>query len=307
MIDPTARTAAYHLIRNLPANRIGFAALHAMGLSGALSKPRNCDIQHLHIPRSKGGKPLKLTLLRPRTAPPDLPVLLHLHGGGYLVGAPYQDYPLFAQLLAARPCLIVAPHYRRACQVPFPAALDDSHDALIWARDHAAQFGGRGETIAVMGESAGGGLAAALCLSARERQSVGITAQFLPYAMLDNRDDHWTCLPERELTWSAAQNRHGWQAYARGSSSPFAAPALAQDLSNLPPAFGFVGTHDLFHDENRAYFERLSQAGVKTDFTVLQGAYHGVELFAPKSTTGRTARDLLLRAYEAWHDRVSTG
>lgn len=305
MIDPSARTPAYHLIRNLPANRIGFAALHAMALSGALSKPRKCEIRQLRIPRSADDQPLKLTVVRPRNAPPGLPVLLHLHGGGYLVGAPCQDYPLFARLLAARACLIIAPHYRRAVQAPFPAALDDSHDALIWAQNNAAMFGGRGDTVAVMGESAGGGLAAALCLMARERQSARITAQFLPYAMLDDRPDQWTRLPERELTWNAAQNRQGWQAYAQGNCSRLAVPARAQDLSKLPPAFGFVGTCDLFHDENCAYFARLTRAGVRTDFTVLQGAYHGVELFAPQSDTGREARALLMRAFVAWHDRVT--
>lgn len=300
MIDPTANTPSYRLFRAWPGNRLALQAMQAMTVLGARKVPAGLPVQRVQIPRRTGPGAIPALVIRPADAPCPLPIVLHIHGGGYVMGTPGQDYERFRRLLAHRPAVIVAPAYRRAMTDPYPAALDDCHDAALWAVANAATLGGDPARLFVMGESAGGGLTAALTLRARERRDVAFAAQFPLYGMFDDRPEHWTDVDDRLLLWNRAKNRFGWAQYLRGIDPvpDQAAPARATDLSGLPPTYGFVGDQDLFLDENRRYFAGLTRAGVPTRFNIIPGCYHAAEIFAPHSTPGRTSWRVMLEGYE---------
>jgi acetyl esterase/lipase len=285
-IHPTANTAAFRFVRGLPDNIWGLRMMHAMAYATGWTTPKGLSRQKLWLPRENGGR-MRVEVFRPASITDPLPIVLYLHGGGFAIGAPRQDFAMFARLMAARPCIIVAPHYQRSLQAPFPAALQDCHNTLLWMRQNAKQLGALDDPPVVMGPSAGGGLAAALCLLARDRASVPIAAQILIGAMLDDRTRSTELRPS-DLSWSLGKNTLAWRLYMNGKpASEYSSPARACDLTGLPPAFGIVGDCDLFYVENGQYFRRLADAGVAADLQVVLGGYHGVDVFAPTSQPGK--------------------
>ena len=311
MIDPTANSLAYRLIRRVPDSRFGFSFMQAVSRLQGMAKPAGLEMETVAVPRRAGDGNVRTIIVRPKNAADNLPVIVHLHGGGYAVGVPEQDLAWMKRYIDARPCIFVAPDYRRSVQAPYPAAIEDCYSVLVWARDNAARIGGRSDQIMLHGESAGGGLAAGLALMARDRGDVAIACQFPIYGMFDDREENYTDCDDDLLSWTRGKNILAWNIYlgdlaARGAAVPaYAAPARAEDLSDLPPAIGFVGDQDLFLDENVAYFERLDQAGVETEFTVIEGAYHGVEFMAPDSVVGRASWDYILNAFKIAVDRYT--
>ena len=143
--------------------------------------------------------------------------------------------------------------------------------------------------VAIGGASAGGGLAAALALLARDRGEIDLAAQLLVYPMLDDRTVERTDLdhPGHRL-WNQSSNRFGWRAYLGDADPDVAVPARRADLSGLPPAWIGVGTFDLFHDEDLAYAERLRVAGVPCEVLVVDGAFHGFDGIAPKADVSKS-------------------
>jgi acetyl esterase/lipase len=225
-------------------------------------------------------------VFRPASARPESPALLWIHGGGMVLGDAAQDSAFCRRVADELNIVVVSVEYRLAPEHPFPAPLDDSYVALRWL---ARQPGIDPERIAIGGASAGGGLAAALTLLAKERGEIHTVLQLLSYPMLDDRTTQRTDIDERRLrVWSPVSNRFGWSAYLGGTASdgtvpPLAAPARYDDLSGLAPAWIGVGTNDLFHDEDVAYSRRLLQAGVDTTLYVVPGAYHNFDALEPKS------------------------
>ena len=300
MIDPTARNWLFRLYRVLPANRFGLMVLHVMGWLASKQRPSGVRIWQDVI--DIGGRRVPAFVLAPEKATGPLPIVVHLHGGGYPIGRPDQDLALMGHYIGLRPAIFVAPKYRRSLQAPYPAALDDAYACLLWAKAQSAALGGDPARIFVMGESAGGGLAAALTLRARDRGEVAIAGQFPLYAMLEDRADRFTSRAASVLSWGRDMNLLAWRLYlgagAGGPDAPQeAAPARAKDLHGLPPAIGMVGDQDLFLDENRAYFDRLAEAGVSTNFRVFAGAYHAAELLSPGSDVGQEMRHWMDAAY----------
>jgi acetyl esterase/lipase len=244
------------------------------------------------VSQSDGSVSVRLHL-PPKPASAPYPAVLWIHGGGFVMGSPAQDdavCQVFAQKLGA---LVAAVRYRRAPEHQFPAALQDCHDGLEWLANRDDVDPGR---IAIGGASAGGGLAAALALLARERAVVTPRLQLLSYPMLDDRTVLRTDLDERYFRlWSNEANRFGWTSYlgrepGTPGVSPLAAPAREENLSGLPPAWIGVGTLDLFFDEDLAYAKRLRTAGVPCEVHVVEGAFHGFDSVAPKARLTRTFR-----------------
>jgi acetyl esterase/lipase len=219
-----------------------------------------------------------------------LPALLWIHGGGFVAGSAWQDDKLCAHLAAELGALVASVDYRLAPEHPYPVPLHDCHDALVWL---AARDDVDADRIAIGGASAGGGLAAALALLARERGEVRPAFQLLSYPMLDDRTVLRTDIDERRFRlWNNEANRLGWASYlgvTPGSDGvdPLAAPARCDDLAGLPPAWIGVGTLDLFHDEDLAYAERLAAAGVPCEVTIVEGAFHGFDGIRPKAGVSR--------------------
>jgi acetyl esterase/lipase len=230
---------------------------------------------------------LKVRLYRPAEVDAPLGTLLWIHGGGYTLGTADMSDRMQADMALAGKCLIVSVDYRLAPEHPYPAAIEDCYAALKWLVSNAGALGVDPDRIAIGGQSAGGGLAAALALLARDRAEVKVNFQLLMCPMLDDRN---STLSSHAITMEGVFNREanlaGWGAYlgrAPGGDdvSPYAAPSRATDLNGLPPAYLFVGDLDLFLDEDIDYAHRLLQAGVPTELHVYAGAFHGFEVWVP--------------------------
>jgi len=204
-------------------------------------------------------------------------------------------------------CVVASVDYRLPPESPHPGPVEDCYAALKWLHREAPRLGIDSQRIGIAGESAGGGLAAALALLARDRGEVNVAYQALVYPMLDDR----TCVnsPRHPYTgefgWTHDKNHFGWSCLLGcepGSSdvSSYAVAARADDLSRLPPTFISVGTLDLFLEEDMEYARRLMRAGVLVELHVYPGAYHGFELFAPQACVTRQAVNDLA----SWLQRV---
>lgn len=258
-------------------------------------------MEEVEIPRADGTK-LRLCVVQPRHAAAELRTgLLWMHGGGYAIGLPEQDV-LFADLFARDGgCTLVMPDYRRSMQAPYPAALEDCYVALRWMASQAQVLGVREDQLFVGGDSAGGGLAAALCLYARDRGEVNIAYQLPLYPMLDDRMETPSAQENDAPVWNTASNRAAWGVYLRGMAGervpPYAAPARAEDVSGLPPACTFVGTLEPFHDETLCWFRRLAKAGVPVQIRTFPGCYHAFDLLSYPSRPAREARAFVREAF----------
>ena len=216
------------------------------------------------------------------------PAVLHIHGGGFIAGSARGSIGLTQAIAAACDCVVVAPEYRLAPETRFPGPLNDNYAALLWMRTHARELGVDPDRIAVMGESAGGGLAAMLAIAARNRGEVPIVYQVLIYPMLDDRTGSTRSVPPfmGQFIWSRQNNRFGWSALlgepAGSVSVPRGSvPARVRNLAGLPPAFIGVGSIDLFANEDIEYAMRLVDSAVPTELLVIPGAFHGFDGIAP--------------------------
>lgn len=230
------------------------------------------------------GSGVGVRLHRPVGVTGPAPALLWIHGGGYVMGSAKQDDRLCGRFARELGITVASVEYRLAPENPYPAALDDCYSALTWLAALPAVDRAR---VAIGGASAGGGLAAALALLARDRGEVEPAFQLLVYPMLDDRTE---ALPDSRdyRLWSPSSNRFGWKAYLGDADPDAAVPARHDDLRGLAPAWIGVGTHDLFHDEDLAYAERLTGAGVPCEVEVVPGAFHGFDMIASKAPVSQS-------------------
>ena len=230
------------------------------------------------------GSGVGVRLHRPPGVSQPGPALLWIHGGGYVIGTAQQDDAVCRRFARELGITVAAVDYRLAPEHPYPVPLEDCYAALTWLAALPAVDPAR---VAIGGASAGGGLAAALALLARDRGEVTPTLQLLAYPMLDDRSGSGPNNPNYRL-WGPKSNRFGWAAYLGNADPQVAVPARRDDLSGLPPAWIGVGTHDLFHDEDLAYAERLTAAGVPCQVEVVPGAFHGFDLIMPKASVSQS-------------------
>lgn len=241
-------------------------------------------------------------LLSPTAATSPVPVLLWIHGGGHLTGAPEQDDHFNFRLVAELGICVAAVRYRLGVDAPFPASLDDCYAALTHIAAHADELGIDRDSIAVGGASAGGGIAAALVAYAYDRAEVPVMFQHLVYPMLDDRTANRRDLERMPVRiWTPKSNRLGWRTYLAAvpgtrDASPYAAPARRVDLAGLPPAWIGVGSIDLFYDEDRVYAARLREAGVPCRLDVVPGAFHGFDALFPRTGVVRDFQESQLEA-----------
>jgi acetyl esterase/lipase len=261
------------------------------------------------IPGPPGAPDVRLLVYTPpgKDATTMRPAYLHMHGGGYVVGNPEINDGSNRLIAAELDCVVVSVDYRLAPETRFPGALEDCYAALTWLITQARQLGVDHSRLAIGGESAGGGHAAALAILARSRGAAHICFQLLDSPMLDDRtgsasDPHPYC---GKFVWTAASNRFGWQSLlgiepGTAAVRADAVPARVADLTGLPPAFITVGALDLFLEENLEYARRLVRAGVSTELHVIPGAFHGFGVAGGQSpqvqACMRLRRDALARA-----------
>ncbi|OBK16515.1 alpha/beta hydrolase [Mycobacterium asiaticum] len=238
--------------------------------------------------RSISDAAMRVLVVTPAGHRSKRPAVLALHGGGMIVGSPQLELVTHGRLARELGAVVVSPEYRLAPENPFPAALDDCMATLQWMRQNADDLDIDADRIAVVGRSAGGGLAAAVAQRSHD-EGFTLRAQGLMYPMLDDRtvlNDHNE--GRGRLVWTPESNRFGWTAYLgreprRSDAPPYAAPARRDDLSGLPPAWIGVGDLDLYYAEDVAYAERLRACGVPCELLTVSRMYHAADGYAPRA------------------------
>lgn len=301
LVDPELRP----LLEIMPERLLNAAVLPAMREqrqraaleSLSLGDDLDVSVTEHFIAGAEGVSPVRVVIISPRTAGESRMGILHIHGGGYVLGSPEQSMPLTLSTAAEQACVIVSVDYRLAPETPFPGPLEDCYTALVWMAERAGTLGLDPHSIGVMGDSAGAGLAAALTLLARDRGGPKLAFQNLMYPMLDDRTvtDNDPNPVTGEFAWTREDNRFGWQSFlgtepGGADISCYAAAARADNLSGLPPAWIGVGSIDLFLDENIEYARRLLRAGVPVELSIFPGGFHGFN-GDPKVTLARRARE----------------
>ena len=269
-------------------------AAREAGVAPPIVEDLGVTVERRSVPGPAGAPDVDVLIYRPPNAQDILPCIYHIHGGGFVLGKAEGWESVHHPLVANLRCVLITVEYRLAPEHPFPAGIEDCYAGLAWTFDNATALGIDRKRIGVMGESAGGGLAASLTLLARDRGDYPLAFQHLIYPMIDDR----TCASDDpnpfagEFIWTSESNYYGWSALLGtnpGSDgvSQYAAAARATDLCGLPPTFIGTGALDLFVDENIAYARRLIRAGVPTELHVYPGAFHGFDIFgsAPISQT----------------------
>ncbi len=286
-VDPKNVPFAVKLLRNWPAKLWAVRLLDALSKHPIAPLPETYQCREIQIPRSDGSGSVRTLVISPKAQKEPLPVVVHLHGGGYLIGTPESSsLKPIANLLKATDAVFVVPDYRLAKDMPYPAAHDDCYDALVWAARNAHEIGGRPDQIILGGESAGGGLVLSTALRARDRGEVNVAFQFPICPMIDDDEANWTPVAPADQSWPPSLNRFGWDrllgAGRRGGAdvTAYEAPIRTKDWSGLPPTFTFVGECDLFHAQTSAMVEALRNAGVDVVFDTKPGVYHSMEFFS---------------------------
>lgn len=263
------------------------------------------------IPGPADNPHLRVLIVDPKPGASDRPALLHMHGGGYVLGSPDLSAPVLQRYAQEAGCVIVSVNYRLAPETRFPGSLEDNFAALCWLYDNTDKLGVDPTRIGVGGESAGGGHAAALAIATRDRQGPPVCFQFLVYPMLDDRTGSAREMSPYvgEYVWTAAHNRWGWSSLlglpAGSTDVPDGAvPSRAVDLSGLPPAFIAVGALDIFVEENSDYASRLVAAGVPADLYLQSGAFHGFISVAPAAESSKRFK---ARLYDALQRGLNVG
>jgi len=253
----------------------------------ALASP---PVERRVIPGASGAPDVAIQVIGASSSGKPRPALLHIHGGGFILGRVEDSTPLCQTIAAELDCLVVNVEYRLSPETPFPGPVEDCYAALVWLHRNAEALGVDRSRIAVMGESAGGGLAAMVAIAARDRREVQLRYQVLIYPMLDDRTGSSRRVPPfiGRIGWNEAGNRFGWTSFlgapaGQGKPPYGSVPARVADLSGLAPAFIGVGGIDLFVEEDLEYARRLVLAGVPTQFQLTPGAYHGFDFIAPQS------------------------
>jgi acetyl esterase/lipase len=288
MAYPTISSASAALIKK------------AMSLAPAAEAPAGVKTSEHFVP-AEGRRPQVRVVTMKRSGPTgEKPALLWMHGGGYVLGAVEKDFAFVSRVLDRLDIVIVSVDYRLAPAHPFPAALDDCHATLSWLVEHAATIGIDNKRIAIGGQSAGGGLAAALVQRVADTGQVFPVFQMLIYPMLDAmttaRRDHGD---RGQFVWTPKSNLFGWKSYLgrdpkSGGHPEYAVPAHRASLENLPPAWIGVGTLDLFHDEDLKYADRLRKAGVDCITHVTEGGYHAFDVTKPEADATTAFYDSML-------------
>ena len=271
-------------LTDIAVTRAGLDALMEQMPSAEI--PSNISVEDVHVPGIDGDPDVFVRVYKPASLPADAPGLLWIHGGGMVLGSVDMDDGLCPDMAEQHQCVVVSVDYRLAPENPYPAPLHDCYAALKWFAENANSLGVSSERIAIGGASAGGGLAAGTALMARDNDGPNLIFQLLVFPMLDHRNETPSSFGVTDTrVWNRDANLAGWAAYLNGVEPvpPYASPSIADNLSDLPPAYINIGTLDIFIDEDIEYAQRLSQAGVPVELHVYPGAFHGSNGFVAES------------------------
>ncbi|MBO9577960.1 MAG: alpha/beta hydrolase [Microbacteriaceae bacterium] len=246
------------------------------------------DVAHreVQVPGYEGAE-ITLSIFEPADGVKSGAGIYWIHGGGMLIGDRFLGAQAYAEWVHEFQAVVVSVEYRLAPEHAYPVQTEDSYAGFVWFAEHAAELGVDPANIVVAGASAGGNLAAAVALLARDRKGPAIKGQLLEYPMLDDTQSSHSQQVYREVgLWSGGSNDNAWAAFLGGIAPgtdavpAYAAPARATDLSGLPQTFIDAGEAELFRDEDVAYASRLWAAGVSCELHITPGIWHAFEGFA---------------------------
>ena len=293
-IDPASSLPLEELLNTLPG---GFNAIEDIKerrnvinslirmMTAELPPIDNIVIEDRNIAAPDALLELVVRIYKPTGVSGSLPGIFFIHGGGMIMGSIETENHKAAMLCETIQSIVVSVEYRLAPENPHPAPVQDCYQALVWMTKNATELGFDTDRLAIVGGSAGGGLAIGTALMARDQEFPKLSFQMANYPMIDDRNETPS---SKEITdvgiWDRKANIEAWNWYLGGKNADeYAAPARAIDLSGLPPTFIDVGELDLFRDEDIEFAKRLLQAGVTTELHVYPGAYHASESFAPEA------------------------
>jgi acetyl esterase/lipase len=289
LIDPEVAVPLNQLLEAMPG---GFNAIPDIvqrratteALLAGIEVPDNPNVtrEDRTIPGPQGEPDITVRIYRPVNATGPLPGIYFIHGGGMILGNVEGEDPVATLICDQVGAVVVSVEYRLSPEHPHPAPAEDCYAGLRWMAAHAEELNVDPAKLGVYGGSAGGGLAIAVALMARDRGGPALKFMMPIYPMIDDRNETASSLEIVDVgIWDRAGNIEAWAWYLGGKpADQYAAPARAEDLAGLPPAFIDVGTVDLFRDEDIAFAQRLMQAGVPTELHIHPGSYHAAETFA---------------------------
>ena len=289
LIDPESWPPLDQLLEALPGGFNSIPDILARRaavtqMMSAIEVPPNPNVtsEDRTVPGPAGAPDVPVRIYRPTQATGTLPGIYFIHGGGMILGDVDGEDAAASTICEQVGAVVVSVEYRLAPEHPYPAQTEDCYAALVWMADHAAELGFDSDRLGVYGASAGGGLTLAVALLARDRGGPQIRFMMPIYPMIDDRNETPSSHEITEIgIWDRAGNIEAWAWYlGDGKPDQYAAPARAEDLAGMPPAYIDVGTVDLFRDEDITFAMRLMAAGVPTELHVHPGAYHGSEGFA---------------------------
>ncbi|MEV7601361.1 alpha/beta hydrolase [Kitasatospora sp. NPDC089797] len=292
-LPPALRAVCSIRPEDIPVFRVVNSSMRPDPL--ALARGGAVRVEQRTVPGPPGAPDLPVLILRPTRGPGPWPAVYHVHGGGMVSGDEWELADTLAEWVDLLGVVGVAVGYRLAPEHPHPAPVEDCYAGLRWTAEHAEELDIDPQRLLIWGSSAGGGLAAATALLARDRGGPALAHQILQCPMLDDRA---RTPSSRELDgegfWDRTSNETGWRALLGAAAggvdvSPYAAPARAADLGGLPPAFIDVGQVETFRDEALEYAARLSRAGVPVELHMWPGAWHGFAVAAPQAALSQLA------------------
>ncbi len=280
-----------------------------MGALLAGADTSGVDVENRSIPGSANtaladAPDVPVRIYRPQSREPVTAGLVYIHGGGFAVGSLDSEHSGALAFCRDLGIVIVSVGYRLAPEHPYPAGLEDCYTALCWLHEQAAELGVDANRIGINGGSAGGGLSAGLALLARDRGGPGICFQCLGIPELDDRlqTPSMQAFTDTPL-WNRPSAINSWKFYLGDSYTPggddvpyYAAPARADDLSGLPPAYVSTMEFDPLRDEGIEYAHRLLQAGVNVELHSYPGTFHGASMINPAAAVCRREREELRAA-----------
>jgi acetyl esterase/lipase len=289
LVDPEL---AIGLDVNMPAQKLDTETLPQyrqmlLDMVAAIPKPTSEAMQNVRceerlVPGPEGAPKVRVLVYTPGDRTDTLlPAILHIHGGGFVSGSADMSDPNSRSYAVDMNCVVVSVDYRLAPETSFPGPVEDCYAALLWLHAATKELGIDPTRIMIAGESAGAGLVAALCQLARDRGKVRPRFQYLAEPMLDHRSVDSDHPHVGHFGWTREHNRFGWLSMIGRASvddvSPYCSPAVAEDLSDLPPTFIHIGAIDLFLEESLDYARRLTRAGVSVELHVWPGAFHAFQ------------------------------
>ena len=296
-VEKIAVTFPRFNVADAPGTRTALENFKSALTTDGILRPSDENIEEIErsIPGSDGAPDIHIRVYMPRDRVEAGPGFVNFHGGGFLLGDLESEHPRCLKMATDGGAVSVGVDYRLAPENPFPAGVEDCYDALTWVVANAEELKIDPNRIAIGGASAGGNLTAAVALMARDRGGPDVALQMLFYPVIDDRCDTPSMKGGEDCyIWNNKNSLDMWNHYIgqdRSNVSPYAAPARAEDLSGLPPAYMITCEHDPLRDEAIHYAMRLMDAGVTVDLHNYAGTVHGFDFLTPSDIATRAIKE----------------